>query len=40
LPKATSSASISLIETKKIYTLYHLKNISKAIVLTRRNKKY
>jgi hypothetical protein len=36
LPKATSSASIFLIETKKIYTLYCLESISKAVALTRR----
>jgi hypothetical protein len=40
LLKAASSASISLIEAEKIYTLYYLENISKAIILTRRNKKY
>jgi hypothetical protein len=39
LPKATNSASISLIEAEKICTPCYLKNISKVIVLTRRNKK-
>jgi hypothetical protein len=40
LPKAASSVLISLIEAEKICILYYLKNISKAIVLTRWNKKY
>jgi hypothetical protein len=40
LPKATSSALISLIKAEKIYTLCYLESISKAVVLTRRNKKY
>jgi hypothetical protein len=40
LPKAASSALISLIEAEKIYTLCCLENISKAVVLTRRNKKH
>jgi hypothetical protein len=35
LPKTTNSMSISLIKTKKIYMLYCLENISKAVVLTR-----
>jgi hypothetical protein len=39
-PKTTSSASISLIKAKKICILYYLENISKAIVLTPRNKRY
>jgi hypothetical protein len=40
LPKAASNMSISLIEAKKIYILCCLESISKAIALTRRNKKY
>jgi hypothetical protein len=35
LPKATSNISISLIETKKIYMLSYLENISKTVALTR-----
>jgi hypothetical protein len=35
LPKAASSALISLIKTEKICILYYLENISKIIALTR-----
>jgi hypothetical protein len=39
LPKTTNNMSISLIKTEKIYMPCYLENISKAAVLTRRNKR-